>query len=247
MPERLRDLEAEVRDLPVMPAAAVRARGRSRGRRRLAAWTAAGAVVAVTGFAYAWPHLTTAATGTGIGGSTGMGTGGSTGTGAGTAPATRLPATALAVACDLALPGDPADVHIRVVGGGAPAATLQKTATQLRDRRFRVESGPDGSSGPNGPDDPNGPTGSTGPDVAEAATLHYGPASIGAATLVRAEVTGAVTMLFDADRGDDTIDLTVGAAFTRLATTTEVNQSLVAAGEPTAPPQCHGETGVTPR
>lgn len=66
----------------------------------------------------------------------------------------------------------------------------------------------------------------------------YGPAAVGAAAVVRAEVHGAVDMRFVPERRDVTIDLVLGPAFTRLATTTEVNQNLVTAGEPSAPPQC---------
>ncbi|MET0494765.1 MAG: LytR family transcriptional regulator, partial [Actinoplanes sp.] len=61
---------------------------------------------------------------------------------------------------------------------------------------------------------------------------------VGAATLVKAVVLGESTMRFDPDRTDDTIDLTLGSAFERLATATELNQTLVELGEPTAPPQC---------
>jgi len=45
-------------------------------------------------------------------------------------------------------------------------------------------------------------------------------------------------MWFDVDLPGDTVDLTFGRDFVRLNSTTEVNQALVTAGEPTAPPEC---------
>jgi hypothetical protein len=45
-------------------------------------------------------------------------------------------------------------------------------------------------------------------------------------------------MRFDPGRPGKTIDLILGPAFTRLGTATEINQNLVTAGPPTAPPEC---------
>lgn len=191
--ERLRELEGELRDLQALPAAAVRARGRRRARRqRVAVWTAAGVIVAATaGITYAWPRPQAP-------------------------PAGDLPR----VRCVLALPQGPAEVRIRLLDGGAPAALLDETAAQLRARSFAVLDGAPGR-------DPVGAT-----------ALRYGPAAIGDATLLRAELSGEVAVRFDPGRRDKIIDLTVGPAFTRLATATEVNEYLVARGEPSAPPQC---------
>lgn len=190
--ERMRELESEVRDLDVLPAAAVRARGRSRGRRRLAAVVVAGAVVATTaGVTFAWPDRQD-----------------------NTTPAAVPPA----LNCVLALPASPADVRVRVVDGGASAGVADAAAAQLRARTFTVL---DATTGPEG-----------------ATALRYGPAAIGSAALLRAALHGEVTMQFDETRGDGTVDLVLGPAFTRLATTTELNQNLVTVGEPTAPPQC---------
>jgi len=210
--ERLRELESELRDLQVLPAAAVRARGRRRGRRQLGALLVAGAVVATTAGIAAtktlgWPD----------------------GRVAPQQPAATQSTGAGPVVCVLSIPDSPATVRVRVVDGGAPAGTPDTTAAQLRARRFIVLA------------DINGTTDS---NAVGTAALHYGPAAIGAATLLRAELHGNIAMQFDPDRADETIDLILGSAFTRLATMTEVNQALVAAGEPSAPPQC--ETVVSP-
>lgn len=45
-------------------------------------------------------------------------------------------------------------------------------------------------------------------------------------------------MLFEPDRRDEVVDVFLGKAYARLATPTETNQALAAAGEPTAPAQC---------
>ena len=79
--------------------------------------------------------------------------------------------------------------------------------------------------------------GMTGGDPGGTATLRYGPTAIGAATLLRAEVYGEVLMRFDPGRRDQTVNLTLGPAFTRFATTTEINRNLATAGEPSAPPR----------
>jgi hypothetical protein len=128
-----------------------------------------------------------------------------------------------AASCVLTLPPDPAGVRVRMLNGGAPAGLGDTTATKLRERGFTVLTHTDGST-----NEPVGPT-----------TLRSGPAAIGAAALLRAALIGDdVTMRFDPDRSDDTIDLTLGTTFARLATSTEFNQALAAAGEPSAPPEC---------
>lgn len=196
VPERLRDLEAEVHDLRVLPAASVRARGRQRGRRQLAAVAVAGAVVATTaGVAFAWPR---------------------------SSEPVPLPAAAPpTLTCELALPSSPAEVQLRLYDGGVPAERLAATVADLRARTFTVLDGPAGTS------DPAGTT-----------VVRYGPAAIGAAALVRAGLHGDVAMRFDPGRPGETVDVILGPSFDRLATPTEINKNLVAAGPPTAPPEC---------
>jgi hypothetical protein len=205
VPEQLQELAVEVRDLEVLPAAAVRARGRSRARRQLAAVLTAGAVVAVAAGVTIVSHQSTPAAedpaiGTASSGDAAIG---------------------LATGCNLTLPEGPEQVRIRVLDGGALANRLEATLSVLRTRGFAVSQATTGDSKPDG-----------------SAALRYGPAAIGAASLVRAEIHGAVTMTFDPTVRDDTIDLTLGSSFTRLATTTEINQNLVTIGLPEAPPEC---------
>lgn len=199
--ERLRQLETEVQHLQVLPAAAVRARGRRRGRRQMAGVMVGVAVVATTAGITATSTFDRPLQGA-------------------TAPGPA--AVGLAASCILTLPSDPAGVRVRVLLGGAPAGQGDTTATELRERGFTVLSRTDGAT--------NGPPGPT--------TLRYGPAAIGAAALLRAALIGDATLRFDPARSDDTVDLTLGTTFARLATSTEINQALVAAGAPSAPPEC---------
>jgi LytR cell envelope-related transcriptional attenuator len=115
--ERLRDLENDVRDLRVLPAAEVRARGRRRGRRQMTALLAAGAVVATTA---------------GIAATDVLQRPGQSAVAVGDSPG---------VNCVLALPNSPGEVRIRVLDGGAPAGLPGTTASQLRERQFVVLAG----------------------------------------------------------------------------------------------------------
>jgi hypothetical protein len=204
--ERLREMESELGDLRVLPAADVRARGRRRGRRRVAGLLAAGAVVAVTAGIAAvqgWPNQRAAEQ----------------------VPVGDGPSVRPVVSCVLALPDGPAAVRVRVVDGGTAEGLSAATASQLRDRDFTVETG-------------DGAGGETRDGAVDAVALRYGPAAIGAAALLRAMLHDDATMRFDPARRDETIDLVLGPAFTRLATATETNQALAAGGPPSAPPGC---------
>jgi len=120
--ERLRQLESEVQDLPVLPAAAVRARGRRRARRQVAMVTAGVAVVATTAGITALRIVDRPDDDASV-------------------PAAAGPA----VSCVLALPDSPAEVRVRLLSGGAVG---DKTATQLRERGFTVLGRSDGPAGP---------------------------------------------------------------------------------------------------
>jgi hypothetical protein len=115
--DRLRELEAEARQVQVLPAAAVRARGRRRAWRQRTSVVAAVAVV-VAGGGFAATHA-----------------------------ATHQPAVAPAskgLTCTLSLPDEPAEVKVRVIDGGAGAGSAEKALTGLRNRRFTVTAGPSG-------------------------------------------------------------------------------------------------------
>lgn len=70
------------------------------------------------------------------------------------------------------------------------------------------------------------------------AVLRYGPKAVGSAHLLRAYFLDEAQPEYDPGRGDDVVDVVLGADFKQLATTTEVNQSLVElGGRPELPPR----------
>ena len=144
--------------------------------------------------------------------------------GGGPDPVATLPA-APSSSCrfpvDLTLPGAPGDVVVEVVGGSEQAGQV---AGELGNRGFQA-------SGQGWIDPDSDARG-------QVAVLRYGPQAIGAATVVRAVVNGAVVMRFVPDREGRTVELVLGSDFDRLATTTEVNRNLAEYGAPTRPPGC---------
>jgi hypothetical protein len=118
--DRLRELEAEARQVTVLPAAAVRARGRRRAWRQRTSVIAAVVVVAAGG-GFAATHTGTRQQ----------------------AAAPRHPE----LTCTLSLPDEPAEVKLRVIDGGAAAGMADKALTGLRNRRFTVTTGPSRQAG----------------------------------------------------------------------------------------------------
>jgi hypothetical protein len=141
-----------------------------------------------------------------------------------TLPAGPLPAGTCGYPVDLAIPDAPESVEIQVFAGSGPRANAGQVVRDLDARGFTAGDLPGG--------DPAAEATGT------VAVLRYGPGAIGTATLVRALVGGDAVAKFDPGRGGRTVDVVLGPAFHGLATTAELNQNLVRAGEPTAPPEC---------
>jgi hypothetical protein len=70
----------------------------------------------------------------------------------------------------------------------------------------------------------------------EIALIRFGPKAVGAAQEMNAYFLGEAKMEFDIKRKDDVVDVFLGTQFQQLATTTEVNQSIAALGDPALPP-----------
>jgi LytR cell envelope-related transcriptional attenuator len=69
------------------------------------------------------------------------------------------------------------------------------------------------------------------------AEIAYGPEAVGAAWLVSANfLVDEAEMDFDINRKGAEVDVTLGTKFQQLATSTEVNQSIAAIGDPLLPP-----------
>ena len=70
----------------------------------------------------------------------------------------------------------------------------------------------------------------------EIAVITYGPEAVGAGHLVSAYfLVNEAKMIFDITRQGAAVDVVLGTKFRQLATTTEVNQSIAAIGNPEAP------------
>jgi hypothetical protein len=120
---------------------------------------------------------------------------------------------------DIRLPNDPAVVKVKVFNGTNRADLAEQVSNEFANRRFVVEN-----------------PGRTKTKVEGVAEIRYGPDTVGKAQLLRAYFLAQSTMVYNAKRKGDVIDIIIGDKFQQLATTTEVNQSLGAEGEPTLPP-----------
>ncbi|MCU7725828.1 LytR C-terminal domain-containing protein [Actinoplanes sp. KI2] len=120
---------------------------------------------------------------------------------------------------DVTLPDDPAEVTIKVYNGTSTAGLADSVTNEFKNRRFTVQKPAESKTKYKG--------------VAE---IRYGPDAVGRAQLLRAYFLDRSKLEYNAKRKGTLIDIVIGSQFRQLATTTEVNQSLVEVGEPTLPP-----------
>ena len=143
-------------------------------------------------------------------------------------PSPSQPATTAAGRCpdvDLRLPEGPEQVGVRVMNGTGAGSVDRTVVTALRNRGF-TQAVAAGSVPPG-----TVPAGTVG-------VLRYGPRAVGKVALVQAMLQNKADAQFDPRRSDAAVDLVIGEGFRQFATTTELNQALVEAGEPTLPPEC---------
>jgi hypothetical protein len=120
---------------------------------------------------------------------------------------------------DVHLPDDPAEVTLKVLNGTKRAGLAESVSTEFKNRRFTVQ-----------------PSGKSKTKFAGVAEVRYGPDTVGKAQLVRAYFLAQSKMVYNEKRKGQLIEIVIGDDFQQLATTTEVNQSLVEIGEPDLPP-----------
>lgn len=120
---------------------------------------------------------------------------------------------------DIQLPDDPAEVTIKVYNGTDRSGLADSVTNEFKNRRFTTQK-----------------PGENKTKFKGIADIKYGPDGVGKAQLLRAYFLDQAKMDFDAKRKGATIDIVIGNQFRQLATSTEVNQSLAAVGEPTVPP-----------
>ena len=122
------------------------------------------------------------------------------------------------VMANVTLPDDPEQVTVRVYNGTKTPGLADSVTNEFRNRRFKAQK-----------------PGSNQKKVDGVAVMRYGPEAVGSAWLLRAYFLNQADVQYDAKRKGAVVDIVVGSNFQQLATTTEVNQSLVELGEPELP------------
>lgn len=120
---------------------------------------------------------------------------------------------------DVTLPDDPAEVTVKIFNGTSTPGLADSVTNEFKNRRFTTQKPAESKTKYKG--------------VAE---IRFGPDAVGRAQLLRAYFLAQSKMEYSAKRKGAVIDIVIGSQFRQLATTTEVNQSLVEVGEPTLPP-----------
>jgi hypothetical protein len=120
---------------------------------------------------------------------------------------------------DMQLPDDPAEVTVKVYNGTKTPGLAESVTNEFKNRRFTTQKPAESKTKYKG--------------VAE---IKYGPDTVGKAQLLRAYFLAQSKMTYNAKQKGAVIDIIIGGDYRQLATTTEVNQSLVEVGEPTLPP-----------
>lgn len=120
---------------------------------------------------------------------------------------------------DLAL--KPAEsIKINVFNATDKAGLADQVADDFTNRKFKVVKKGNDKKG-----------------LDKVAALRFGPKAYSSAHLLRAYFLDEAVVEYDPAREDDVVDVVIGDDFKQLATTTEVNQSLVEVGAPALPPQ----------
>lgn len=120
---------------------------------------------------------------------------------------------------NVTLPDDPDEVKVRVLNGTKEAGKADKVTNDFKNRGFVMQKPGESKS-----------------KFERIAIIRYGPKAVGDAQLLKAYFLGKALPQYNAKRTDDIVEIVVGAGFQQLATSTEVNQSLVELGEPEVPP-----------
>jgi LytR cell envelope-related transcriptional attenuator len=120
---------------------------------------------------------------------------------------------------NVTLPDDPDQVKVKVLNGTGEAGKAEKVTNDFKNRGFVMEK-----------------PGESRSKFDRIAIIRYGPKAVGNAQLLKAYFLGKAKPEYNAKRTDDIVEIVVGSAFQQLATSTEVNQSLVELGEPQLPP-----------
>jgi hypothetical protein len=122
------------------------------------------------------------------------------------------------VLAELTLP-EPDQVTVRILNGTTTPGLAEKVTTDFKNRRFQAKKPAEAKKKLDG-----------------VATITFGPRAVGAAQLIRAYFLDEAKPQYNPKRTTSDVDIVIGSQYQQLATTTEVNQSLIELGEPKLPP-----------
>ena len=120
---------------------------------------------------------------------------------------------------NVTLPDDPDQVKVKILNGTSQAGLADKVTNDFKNRGFATQK-----------------PGVSRNKFNRIAIITYGPKAVGDAQLLKAYFLGKAKPRYVAKRTTDVVDIVIGSEFQQLATSTEVNQSLVELGEPEVPP-----------
>ena len=123
------------------------------------------------------------------------------------------------VLADVSLPDTPGEVTLKVYNGTDTAGLGENVTEAFANRGFKTQKPAENKKKFKG-----------------VAQLRYGPEAVGAAHLLKAYFLARAEPQYSPKRKGAVVDVVIGSEFQQLATTTEVNQSLVELGEPEVPP-----------
>ena len=122
------------------------------------------------------------------------------------------------VMANITLPDDPQEVTVKILNGTSSTGLATGVTNEFKNRRFKTQKPAENKTKFKG--------------VAE---LRFGPEAVGPAHLLQAYFLAQAKPEYNAKRKGAVVDIVIGDQFRSLATTTEVNQSLVELGEPDLP------------
>ncbi|BCJ54894.1 hypothetical protein Asp14428_63690 [Actinoplanes sp. NBRC 14428] len=123
------------------------------------------------------------------------------------------------VLANITLPDDPEQVTVKVYNGTDQQGRADNVTNEFKNRRFKTQPPAENNKKTDG-----------------VAVMRYGPEAVGSAWLLRAYFLNQADVQYNPKRKGAVVDIVIGSRFQQLATTTEVNQSLVELGEPQLPP-----------
>lgn len=122
------------------------------------------------------------------------------------------------VIANIKLP-EPKDVKVKIADGSGSPGMGEQVADDFRNRRFQVDKVVKNSK----------------KAVEGVAVLLYGPEGVGSAHLLRAYFLDEAKPRYDRKLKGSVVEVIIGTEFQQLGTTTEVNQSIGALGNPPLP------------